>query len=117
LPSLNKSIVLFTLVHSDVRHPSSISIVSGVRWFVIFVDDCTRMTWLYLMKNKDEVFLIFQSFHAMIQTQFSAKLRFIRSENGGEYVNQHFRTYFDHHGLIQETSCPQTPQQNGVAER
>lgn len=80
LPSLNKSIVLFTLLHFDVWGPSSISIVSGVSWFVIFVDDYTRMTWLSLMKNKDEMFLIFQSFHAMIQTQFYAKLRFIRSK-------------------------------------
>jgi len=45
----------------------------------------------------------------MIQTQFSAK--------GGEYVHQRFCTYFDNHGLIHETSYPQTPQQNGVAER
>jgi hypothetical protein len=74
LPSLNKSIAPFALVHSDVWGPYPISIVSGVRWFVIFVDDCTRMTWLYLMKNKDEVFPIFQSFHAMIHTQFSATL-------------------------------------------
>jgi hypothetical protein len=75
------------------------------------------MTRLYLMKHKDEVFSVFQSLHAMIQTQFSAKLRVIRSDNGGEYVNQRFRIYFDQHGLLHETSCPQTPQQNGVAER
>jgi hypothetical protein len=74
LPIFNKSSIPFTLVHSDVWGPSPISIVSGIRWFVIFFFfyDCTRMTWLYLMKNKDEVFSIFQSFHAMIQTQFSA---------------------------------------------
>jgi len=117
LPSLNKSIAPFALGHSDVWGPSPISIVSGVRWFVIFVDDCTRMTWFYLMKNKDKVFSIFQSLHAMIHTQFSATLRVIRSDNGGKFVNQRFRTYFDNHGLIHETSCPQTPQQNGVAER
>ncbi|RVW80299.1 hypothetical protein CK203_039236 [Vitis vinifera] len=63
-------------IHSDVWGPSPISIGSGVRWFVIFVDDCTHMTWLYLMKHKDEVLHVFQSFHAMIQTQFSSKLRF-----------------------------------------
>jgi hypothetical protein len=117
LPSLNKSIALFALVHSDVWGPSPISIVSGICWFVIFVDDCNRMTWLYLMKNKDEVFSIFKSFHVMIHTQFSATLRVIRSDNGGEFINQRFRTYFDNHGLIHETSCPQTPQQNGVAKR
>jgi hypothetical protein len=44
LPSLNKSSILFALVHTDVWGPSPISIISGVCWFVIFVDDCTRMT-------------------------------------------------------------------------
>jgi len=44
LPSFNKSSIPFTLVHSDVWGPSPISIVSGVHWFVIFVDDCTHMT-------------------------------------------------------------------------
>jgi hypothetical protein len=59
LPSMNKSIVSFALVHSDVWDPSPTSTGSEVRWFVIFVDDYTHMTWLYLMKHKDEVFLVF----------------------------------------------------------
>ena len=115
--SMNKSDIHFALIHSNVWGPSLVSIVSGVRWFVTFVDDCTRMTWLYLLKHKDEVFKVFQSFHAMIQTQFSTQLRILRSDNGGEYVNHHFQSYFQLYGLIHETSYPQTPQQNGVAER
>ncbi|XP_022889208.1 uncharacterized protein LOC111404668 [Olea europaea var. sylvestris] len=107
--SMNKRSIPFALIHSDVWGPSPNSIGSKVSWFVIFVDDCTRMTWLYLMKHKNEVLQVFQSFHAMIRTQFSAKLRVIRSDNGGEYDNQRFRTYFEHHGLIHETTCPRTP--------
>ena len=53
----------------------------------------------------------------MVQTQFSTKIQILRSDNGGEYVNQRLHDYFQHHGLIHETSCTQTPQQNGVAER
>jgi hypothetical protein len=75
------------------------------------------MTWLYLLKHKDEVFSVFKSFHIMVQTQFSAKIQVLRSNNGGEYVNQQFQTYFQNHGLLHETSCAQTPQQNGLAER
>ena len=82
-----------------------------------FIDDCTRMTWLYLLKHKDDVYSVFQSFHTMIQTQFSAKIQILRSDNGGEYVNKKFQDYFAIHGLLHETSCAQTPQQNGVAER
>lgn len=106
---MNKSNIPFALVHSDVWGPSPVSTSSGVHWFVTFVDDCTRMTWLYHLKYKDDVFEVFQSFHTMIQTQFSAKLQVPRSDNGGEYVNHRFRAYYEQHGLLHETTCPQTP--------
>lgn len=80
----------------------------------IFVDNCTQMTWLYLLKLIDEVFIVFQSSHDMIQTQYFAKLQIFRFNNGEEYVNHQFRDYFHN---LQETSCPWTLQQNGVAER
>ena len=57
LASLNKNVVIFFLIHSNVWGPSSVTVPSGYRWFVIFVNDCTRITWLYQMKTKDEVFL------------------------------------------------------------
>ncbi|RVW60329.1 Retrovirus-related Pol polyprotein from transposon TNT 1-94 [Vitis vinifera] len=44
-----------------------------------------KMTWLCLMKTKDEVNLLFQKFHKMIETQYNAKVRVLRSDNGGEY--------------------------------
>uniref|UniRef100_A0A2N9FXX4 Integrase catalytic domain-containing protein n=1 Tax=Fagus sylvatica TaxID=28930 RepID=A0A2N9FXX4_FAGSY len=115
--SLNKTDIPFALIHSDVWGPSPIITSSGHRWFVIFVDDCTRMTWLYQLKTKDEVSTVFQAFHAMVQTQFSSKIQILRSDNGGEYINQRLQAYFQQHGLLHETSCSQTPQQNGVAER
>ena len=66
---LNKmNITPFLLIHSNVWGPTPHSDGSGVKWFVIFIDDCTRMTWLYLMKYKNEVFQIFQAFHKMVQT-------------------------------------------------
>ena len=68
LVSLNKSDILFALIHSDVWGPSPITTSSCHHWFVIFVNDCTRMTWFYQMKTKAEAFMIFQAFHAMVQT-------------------------------------------------
>ncbi|CAL2227071.1 unnamed protein product [Prunus armeniaca] len=115
--STNKCTTPFTLIHSDVWGPSPVTSPSGVRWFVTFIDDCTRMTWLYLMKNKNKVFSGFQSFHKQMKTQFNAQIQILRSDNGGEFVNHDFQTYFQQHGITHETTCPQTPQQNGVAER
>jgi hypothetical protein len=75
--SLNKSVTPFALVHSDVWGPSPITTVSDIRWFVTFVDDCTRMTWLYLLKCKYEVFDVFRMVHAMVHNQFSTKIRIL----------------------------------------
>ena len=69
------------------------------------------------MKNKDEVFSIFCSFHEMVKTQYSATIPILRSDNGGEYMHRDFKNYFSRHGLIHETTCPQTPQQNGISKR
>lgn len=107
----------FMLVHSDVWGPAPTTNSSGTKWFVIFVDDCTQMTWLYLMKHKNEVARIFKAFHTMVTTQFSSKLKVLRSDNGGEFVNRELQDYFCNHGLYYETSCARTPQQNGIAER
>ncbi|RVW12248.1 Retrovirus-related Pol polyprotein from transposon TNT 1-94 [Vitis vinifera] len=97
--------------------PSKVPTLSGSRWFVTFIDDCTIMTWLCLMKTKDEVNLLFQKFHKVIETQYNAKVRVLRSDNGGEYQSSDLQKYLEGHGTIHQTTCSNTPQQNGVAER
>ena len=105
--SMNKSNTIpFSLIHFDVWGLAPWFDELGIKWFVTFIDDFTRMTWLYMIKHKIEVFKIFQVFHRIVQTQFSAKIQVLRSYNGGEYVNQEFRHYFQEYGLQHETSCP-----------
>lgn len=53
----------------------------------------------------------------MFHTQFYATPQILRSDNRGEYVNSTFREFLSKHGMLHQTSCPITPQQNGVAER
>ena len=60
--SNNRMSIPFSLVHSDVWGPSNISNISGARWFVIFIDDCTRVSCVYLLKQKSKVSQIFQFF-------------------------------------------------------
>ncbi|RVW62884.1 Retrovirus-related Pol polyprotein from transposon RE1 [Vitis vinifera] len=115
--NFEKSPFPFMVIHSDVWGPSKVPTLSGSRWFVTFIDDCTRMTWLCLMKTKDEVNLLFQNFHKMIETQYNAKVRVLRSDNGGEYQSSDLQKYLEGHGIIHQTTCSNTPQQNGVAER
>ena len=69
------------------------------------------------MKTKDELNLLFQNFHKMIETQYNAKVWVMRSDNGGEYQSYDLQKYLEGRGIIHQTTCSNTPQQNGVAER
>ena len=113
----NKSTIPFMTIHSDVWGPTQTPSLSGSRWFVTFIDCCTRMTWVYLLKAKSEVFSCFQLFHKMICTQFDTKIKILRTDNGTEYMNKNFDAYLESNGIIHQTSCPYTSAQNGVAER
>ena len=57
----------FSLIHSDVWVPSRVKNITGARWFISFIDDHTRFTWVFLMKDKFEAGPIFQTFHSMVQ--------------------------------------------------
>lgn len=115
--SMNKSSIPFMVIHSDVWGPSKVATLGGSRWFVTFIDDCTIMTWVCLMKSKSEVKSLFQRFHKMIYTQYNVKVQVLRSDNGGEYLSSKFRQYLEAQGIVHQATCPNTPQQNGVAER
>ena len=53
----------------------------------------------------------------MILTQFGVCIKHIRSDNGTEYFNQVMSPFLTTKGIIHESSCIATPQQNGIAER
>jgi transposase InsO family protein len=110
------SISLFVLVHLDVWTCSIIS-VSGMKYFVTFIDCYSRMTWVYLMRHKDEVFKCFRDFCAYVKNQFNTQVQMIRTDNGTEYVNKEFGAFLSAQGILHQTSCPDTPPRNGVAER
>ena len=107
----------FLLVHSDVWGSCSVISKLGLRYFITFVDDFSRMTWLYLMKDRSEVFSILQSFCVEVKTQFSSMVHILRSDNAREYFSSSFTTFMSSNDIIHSSSCAHTPQQNRFAER
>ena len=81
------------VIHFDVWGPSKVTTFGGSWWFVTFFDDCTRMTWVCLMKSKSEVNLLFQIFYKMVRTQYNAHVQVLRSDNGGEYLSSKLQQY------------------------
>ncbi|RVW79609.1 Retrovirus-related Pol polyprotein from transposon TNT 1-94 [Vitis vinifera] len=85
------------LIHSRLGHPS----LSKFQKMVLVFPLCRR----------------FRKFYAEIQTQFNISIRVLRSDNAREYFSAPFTSFMSHHGILHQSSCAHTPQQNGVAER
>jgi len=91
--------------------------LGGYLYYAIFVDDFSRKTWIYFLKNKDEVFTWFRSFKALVENQTGKKIKILRTDNGTKYESNEFNDYCREASIKRETTTAYTPEQNGVAER
>ncbi|RVW65300.1 Retrovirus-related Pol polyprotein from transposon TNT 1-94 [Vitis vinifera] len=87
------------------------------KYYVTFIDDHSRFTWVYFLRSKSEVFRTFTEFLAYVDNQFSTSIKTLRTDSDGEYLSTEFQAFLASKGIIHQRSCPSTPQQNGVAER
>jgi GAG-pre-integrase domain len=76
---------LLELVHTDLCGPMDTSSLGESRYFLLFIDDFSRMNWVYFLQTKVEAFECFKKFKAMVETQSGLKIKKIRSDRGGEY--------------------------------
>ena len=107
----------FELVHFDLWGPAPVGSINGYKYYILFVDHYSRFSWLYLLKSKSEAFTKSVHFNAMVANQFSLNIKTFRSDDGGEFTSNEFKTCLSNHGIAHHISYPYTPQQNGVVER
>jgi hypothetical protein len=81
---------IIDLIHSYVCSSMPVKSLRDSLYYVIFIDDYSRKTWLYLLKTKDEVFIKFQEFKAEIENLTNKKIKTLRTDNGGEYTSKEF---------------------------
>lgn len=94
----------------------SIKALSGAKYFLTFIDDHSRKTWIYFLKTK-EIFCQFKEFKALVENLPGKKIIFLRLDNGGEYVDKDFTNFCTKEGIRREWKTPYNSEQNGVAER
>ncbi|GJZ14692.1 retrovirus-related pol polyprotein from transposon TNT 1-94 [Tanacetum coccineum] len=108
--------VLHTL-HMDLCGPMRVQSIKGKKYILVIVDDYSRFTWVKFLRSKDETPEFVTNFLKQIQVGLNKTVRFIRTDNGTEFVNQVMSEYYEGVGIFHQKSVPRTPQQNGVVER
>ena len=104
---------LLDLVHSDICEFGGVLTKDHCRYFITFIDDCSRYCYVYLLKHKDEALDKFIMYKNEAETQIGKVLKRLRSDRGGEYTSTLFNEFCANNGIVHEVTPPYTPESNG----
>ena len=82
---------IFELIYSDVWGPSPVASIGGSRYFVVYIDDYSRYSWIFPMKSRFKILPIYSNFAKMVETQFSKRIKTFRPDNDLEYTQYVFQ--------------------------
>ncbi|GJY61319.1 retrovirus-related pol polyprotein from transposon TNT 1-94 [Tanacetum coccineum] len=105
------------MLHMDLCGPMRVESINKKRYILVIVDDYSRFTWVKFLRTKDEAPEIIIKILKQAQVSLNATVRYLRTDNGTEFLNQTLRNYTEEVGITHNTSTARTPQQNGVVER
>ncbi|GKB24154.1 retrovirus-related pol polyprotein from transposon TNT 1-94 [Tanacetum coccineum] len=108
--------VLHTL-HMDLCGPIRMHSINGKKYILVNVDDYSRFTWVKFLRSKDKTPEFVIKFLKQIHVGLNKTVRYIRTDNGKEFVNQVLTEFYESVGISYQKSVLRTPRQNGIVER
>ncbi|CAI7891812.1 unnamed protein product [Closterium sp. NIES-53] len=106
------------LVHMDLVGPLPMQGHKGKRYFLMIVDDWSRLMWAYPLKQKDHAApTIKEDWLPFVEKQAECVERRIRTDRGGEFLGAETTAWLKKQGIQRELTTAYSPQSNGVAER
>ncbi|GJR75693.1 ribonuclease H-like domain-containing protein [Tanacetum coccineum] len=116
--SLSETIVKspFDIIHSDLW-TSPLSSITGIKYYVLFLDHFSHYLWVYPLRNKSDAFSKFVHFRAFVKNQFNCDIKSLQCDHGGEFDNNALHQLFASNGISIRFFCPKMSQQNGKSER
>ena len=100
LGTMERADDLLDIIHIDVCDPMSIEARGGYRYFLTFTNDLSRYGYIYLMKHKSETFEKFKEFQSEVENHRNKKIKFLRSNRGGEYFSYEFGLHLKQCGIV-----------------
>ncbi|KAL2237900.1 UNVERIFIED_CONTAM: Retrovirus-related Pol polyprotein from transposon RE2 [Sesamum indicum] len=115
--SVSHSNVPFDLIHMDLWGPYAAFNLLGGTYVLTLLDDYSRCLWTFVLKQKSQVPTTLKHFCSLILNQFDKRIKILRSDNGSEFMNHECQSLCSELGIIHQSSCTYTPQQNGRVKR
>jgi len=92
--------------------------IYGKKYLFTILDDFSRYGWVLFLKGKFDTFSSFYTWFCTIKNQYNTRIKFIRTDNGTEFVNSKFKDFCNKYGITHhQLTIPYNPQQNGKVER
>ncbi|GJR62349.1 retrovirus-related pol polyprotein from transposon TNT 1-94 [Tanacetum coccineum] len=113
----NTNLEVLNTLHMDLCGPMRVQMINGKKYILVIVDDYSRFTWVKFLRSKDETPEVVIKFLKQIQVGLNKTVRYIRTDNGTEFVNKDLTEYYERVGIFHQKTVLRTPQQNGVVER
>jgi hypothetical protein len=101
---------ILDFIHSDLCGPMTAPSMNGCLYDIIFIDDCSCKTWIYILKTKDDSFSKFQDFKNLVENQTSRHIRVFRTDNGKEFDSHKYDDPYRASGIKRELTMPYNPQ-------
>jgi hypothetical protein len=79
------------LVHANICGPVQTLSLGKNMYFILFMDDFSRMYWVYLLSEKSQYFSFFQRFKALVEKESRYYLKVLRTDRGGEFTSNEFK--------------------------
>jgi len=88
-------------VHNDVFGLVKVPSLGKSMYYVSFIDDFSRNTWIYFLKKKSEAFDRFKEFKALVEYQTEKKIKVLRTDNGVYFCSKEFEEFCKKCGIAQ----------------
>lgn len=93
------------IVHADLCGPMSMESTGGSKYFLLFTDDFSRLSWVYFLKSKSETFDYFKKFKVLVENESGYSIKVLRTDRGGEFTSNAFNSYCEMYGHSQGAHC------------
>nr|GEY01153.1 retrovirus-related Pol polyprotein from transposon TNT 1-94 [Tanacetum cinerariifolium] len=108
LKIVNTNTEILNTLHMDLYGPIRIESINKKKYILVIVDDYTRFGWVRFLRTKDETPEVIKKFIVMTQRALNSTVRYIRTDNGTEFVNKTLTEFFESVGVTHNTSVPRS---------